>query len=133
MEPARRFEDLVVWQEAHALVLGIYRVTRQLPADEKFGLVTQVRRAAVSVPANIAEGFRRRGRAEKARFLNMAQASLDEVVYFLILMADLDYADTEQLRVASEKVGRLLGAYVRGVTSHAAATRSPLPAPRSHP
>jgi four helix bundle protein len=94
MEPARRFEDLVVWQEAHALVLGIYRVTRQLPADEKFGLVTQVRRAAVSVPANIVEGFRRRGRAEKARFLNMAQASLDEVVYFLILMADLDYADT---------------------------------------
>lgn len=129
MEPARRFEDLVVWQEAHALVLELYRLTLHLPADERFGLVAQVRRAAVSVPANIAEGFRRRSPAEKVRFLNMAQASLDEVAYFLILIADLDFADTAELRAAAEKVGRLLGAYVRGITSRARASRFPLPAP----
>lgn len=131
MDPARRFEDLVVWQEAHALVLELYRLTRQLPADERFGLVMQVRRAAVSVPANIAEGFRRRGPAEKARFLNIAQASLDEVAYYLILIADLNYADTEELRTVADKVGRLLGAYLRGVSSRTSVSRSPLPTPRS--
>jgi len=131
MDPARRFDDLVVWQEAHALVLNLYRMTRQLPADERFGLVSQVRRAAVSVPANIAEGFRRRGAAEKVRFLNIAQASLDEVTYYLILIADLDYADTANLRAVADKVGRLLGAYVRGVTMRTNTPRSSLPAPCS--
>lgn len=132
MEPARRFEDLVVWQEAHALVLSLYRLTRQLPADERFGLVSQIRRAGVSVPANIAEGFRRRGSQEKVRFLNIAQASLDEVTYFPILITDLDLADTVQEREMAEKVGRLLGAYLRGVVNRAA-TDSPLPTPRSPP
>jgi four helix bundle protein len=92
LAPARNFQDLLVWQKAHALVLGIYRATAGFPKYETFGLSSQMQRAAVSVPANIAEGFKRRGRADKARFMNIAQASLEECRYFLILAQDLGYA-----------------------------------------
>src|SRR5689334_1624558 len=79
----------------------------------KFGLSLQMRRAAVSVPANIAEGFRRRGKPEKARFLNIAEGSLDEVRYFLILARDLQYADTRDLLTAADEVSRLLNRYAK--------------------
>jgi hypothetical protein len=69
-EPAKTFEDLIVWQKAHALVLDVYRITRSFPREEVYGLTSQLRRAATSVPANIAEGFKKRGRADKARILN---------------------------------------------------------------
>lgn len=74
-----------------------------------------MRRAAVSVPANIAEGFRRRGKPEKARFLNIAEASLDEVRYFLILARDLKYADTQDLLAAADEVSRVLGGYAKAI------------------
>jgi len=74
-----------------------------------------MRRAAVSVPANIAEGFRRRGKPEKARFLNIAEASLDEVRYFLILAQDLKYADTQSLLTAADEVSRLLNRYAKAI------------------
>jgi len=70
--PARNFQDLVVWQKAHALTLNVYGLTRMFPGDEKFGLTSQLRRSMVSVPANIAEGFKKRGTKDKARFLNIA-------------------------------------------------------------
>ena len=70
--PAKSFRDLVVWQKAHHLVLAVYAFTAAFPKHEVYGLSAQLRRAAVSIPANIAEGFRRRGRADKARFMNMA-------------------------------------------------------------
>ena len=89
------FEQLDVWQAAHALVLEIYRFTRKLPRDERFGLVDQMRRAAVSVPANIAEGFKRRSAKDKARFYNISQASLEELRYYLILCQDLGYRQLE--------------------------------------
>ena len=73
-EPAKTFEDLIVWQKAHSLVLDVYRMTRQFPREETYGLTSQLRRAAVSVPANIAEGFKKRGRADKARLMNVAEA-----------------------------------------------------------
>ncbi|MDQ3331145.1 MAG: four helix bundle protein, partial [Planctomycetota bacterium] len=88
-EPARRFEDLIVWQKAHALVLTIYRTTESFPRTETYGLTSQLRRSAVSIPANIAEGFRKRGRSDKARFLNISQGSLEETRYYLILARDL--------------------------------------------
>jgi four helix bundle protein len=108
--PARSFQDLLVWQKAHTLVLAIYQLTAAFPKPETYGLSLQMRRAAVSIPANIAEGFRRRSKPEKARFLNMAEGSLEETRYFLILARDLGYADTAQLTAALEEVSRLLGA-----------------------
>lgn len=80
--PARSFQDLIVWRKAHELTLAVYHLTSTFPKHGTFGLSLQMRRAAVSVPANIAEGFRRRGKADKARFLNIAEGSLDEVRYF---------------------------------------------------
>ena len=72
-KPARTFQDLLVWQKAHAFVLAAYKLTATFPKSETYGLASQMRRAAVSIPANIAEGFRRRSKADKARFLNMAE------------------------------------------------------------
>src|SRR5207249_3872205 len=93
---ARTFQDLLVWRKAHELVLAVYSITAAFPKEETYGLALQMRRAAVSVPANIAEGFRRRGKADKARYMNMAEASL-ESRYYLILTKDLGYGDTSHL------------------------------------
>jgi four helix bundle protein len=82
-EPAKTFQDLSVWQKAHEFVLNIYKITKQFPSHKIYGLASQLRRAAVSVPANIAEGFRKRGKADKARMMNVAQGSLEEVRYYL--------------------------------------------------
>lgn len=109
--PARDFRDLVVWQKSHLLVLEIYELSRDFPAPEIYGLTSQLRRAAVSIPANIAEGFRKRGRADKARFFNVAEGSLEEVHYYLILATDLGYADCTPLMNDVHSVSRLLRAY----------------------
>jgi four helix bundle protein len=96
-KPARTFQDLLVWQKAHQFVLGVYALTAGFPRQETYGLSLQMRRASVSIPANIAEGFRRRSKAEKARFMNIAEGSVEECRYFLILVKDLGYGDTERL------------------------------------
>jgi four helix bundle protein len=108
---ARSFRDLVVWQKAHAWVLRLYVLTAAFPKHETYGLVAQMRRAAISVPANIAEGFRRRGRADKARFLNIAEGSLEESRYYLILAQDLGYGETYEMMAHLEEVSRLLSRY----------------------
>jgi len=115
MEKARTFEDLIVWRKAHALVLALYRETSRFPKSETYGLTSQMRRAAVSVPANIAEGFKKRGRSDKARFMNIAQGSLEETRYYLILGRDLGYLDDDVLRAQLEEVSRLLEAYARAL------------------
>jgi len=79
-ERARSFRDLLVWQKAHRFVLDVYKYTAQFPKAELYGLTSQFRRSAVSVPANIAEGFGKRGKSDKARSLNIARGSLDEVL-----------------------------------------------------
>jgi four helix bundle protein len=118
-EPAKRFEQLIVWQKAHQLVLRVYKLTIAFPKHETYGLMSQMRRAAVSVPANIAEGFKKRGRPDKARVLNIAQGSLEEVRYYFILSKDLGYlAPTTDLEDV-EEVARLLGAYTSAVSSPA--------------
>jgi len=91
--PARSFRDLLVWRQAHEFVLAVYAFTAGFPRQETYGLALQMRRAAVSIPANIAEGFRRRGKADKARFMNLAEGSLEESRYYLILAQDLGYGD----------------------------------------
>ena len=80
-DPTKSFRDLIVWQKAHELVLGVNELTKQFPKSEMFGLTAQLRSAAVSVPANIAEGYKRRSRADKIRILNIAQGSLEESRY----------------------------------------------------
>lgn len=96
-QPARNFQDLIVWQKAHQLVLSIYRISKGFPREEIYGLTSQFRRAAISVPANIAEGFKKKGRLDKVRFMNVAQGSLEECRYYLILSSDLEYGDTKKL------------------------------------
>ncbi len=104
-----RFEQLEVWRTAHSLALNVYRTTNGLPKEEKFGLTSQMRRAAVSVPANIAEGFKRRGRADKAHFYNIAQGSLEELRYYFILCRDLEYdLGNVDMVGQADKVSRML-------------------------
>ncbi|HEY0876148.1 MAG TPA: four helix bundle protein [Vicinamibacterales bacterium] len=117
MKPAEKFQDLIVWQKAHALVLSIYRLTASFPKHEMFGLTSQMRRAAVSVPANIAEGFKRKGRPDKARILNIAEASLEELRYYLILSKDLGYLTRDDDSSKAEEIARMLAAYSRTVLS----------------
>lgn len=91
MGKVQNFQGLEVWQRAHQLVLKVYQVTKGFPDDEKYGLVSQMRRAGVSIPANIAEGFKRRGQSDKIRFYNISEASLEELKYYFILSQDLGY------------------------------------------
>ena len=112
---ARSFRDLVVWQKAHEFVLAVYRFTASFPDREKFGLSHQMRRAAVSVPANIAEGFGKRSQPEKTRFWNIAEGSLEECRYYLILAHDLGYGETDSLMETLEETSRLLNAYARAI------------------
>ena len=115
--PARTFQDLLVWQKAHRFVLGVYALTATFPKHETYSLSLQMRRAAVSIPANIAEGFRRRGEPDKARFMNIAEGSVEECRYYLILAKDLGYAATQKLSAAFGEVSRLLSAYASAILS----------------
>ena len=113
--PARSFRDLLVWRKADEFVLAVYGFAAGFPRQETYGLALQMRRAAVSVPANIAEGFRRRGKVDKARFMNLAEGSLEECRYYLILAQDLGYGDAAKLATAAEDVSRLLNAYAAAI------------------
>jgi four helix bundle protein len=112
---AKTFQDLVVWQKAHQLVLAIYEFTAHFPKSETYGLALQMRKAAVSIPANIAEGFRRRGKADKVRFLNTSESSLEESRYYLILSEDLGYGKTGEILNSLEEVSRLLHSYSKAI------------------
>ncbi len=114
-EPARSFQDLLVWQKAHKFVLGVYRLSESFPKPEIYGLTSQLRRAAVSIPANIAEGFRKKGIPDKSGFMNIAQGSLEECRYYLILAQDLECGHTNLLANDLEEVSRLLNAYHRSL------------------
>jgi four helix bundle protein len=109
--PAKKFQDLVVWQKAHKFVLKLYKLTKRLPKEELYGLTSQVRRSAVSIPANIAEGFRNKSNMDKARYLNISQGSLEETRYYLILIEDLGYSNTHKLMELLEEVSRILMGY----------------------
>jgi len=119
-ESAKSFRDLIVWRKAHQFTPTVYEMRGQFPKHETYGLSQQMRRAAVSVPANIAEGFRKRGRPDKARFLNTAEGSLEESRYYLILAQDLGYAATEGPMSLLEEVSKLLNGYCRAILASAA-------------
>jgi four helix bundle protein len=112
---SKSFEDLLVWQKAHRFVLDVYQITGTFPKSEVYGLTKQLRRAATSVAANIAEGFRRQGKADKMRFMNIAQGSLAEAGYYLILSRDLGYADISGISPLKEEVDKLLEAYSKAI------------------
>ena len=112
------FDKLLVWQRAHSLVLKIYEVTNNFPKEEIWGLTSQIRRAAVSVPSNIVEGKARGSRKDFKRFLLVARGSLEEVKYQSLLAKELKYMNDEQyeeITVMIEDVGRLLGGMIRKV------------------
>ena len=111
---SQSFEQLIVWQKAHSYVLAIYKITKQYPKEELFCLVNQMRRAAASITANIAEGYAKISSKDKLRFYNISQGSLEETRNFIILSKDLGYItlqDKEQLGIQAAEISRLLNAY----------------------
>jgi four helix bundle protein len=109
---AKNFQDLIVWQKAHQFVLSVYNYSDYFPQKEVYGLTSQFRRAAISIPANIAEGFKKKSKIDKARLMNIAQGSLEECRYYLILAKDLGYGDNPELMPMLEEVSKMLGKYI---------------------
>jgi four helix bundle protein len=112
---AKTFEDLIVWRKAHEFVLEVYRLSMEFPKSEVYGLASQFRRAAVSIAANIAEGFRKRSRAEKIHFFNIAQGSIEESRYYLVLTRDLKYGDVSRLMPLIEEISKLMERYIQSI------------------
>jgi len=114
MGKTQSFQELDVWKSAHKFVLSVYKYTENFPKTELYGLVSQFRRAAVSIPANIAEGYAKFGLKDKVRFYNIAQGSLEECRYYLILSKDLGYGDPIDLIDTLDEVCRMLNGYIKG-------------------
>jgi four helix bundle protein len=120
----QRFTELKVWQRSHKLALEAYRVTATFPSAERFGLISQLRRAAASIPTNIAEGSKRESNQEYARFLNIAEGSLAETEYLLMLSRDLGFLardTTDGLLKEITEIARMLNALKKKVAEFAAA------------
>jgi four helix bundle protein len=114
-QPAKVFQDLIVWQKAHQFVLSVYKLSDNFPNKEIYGLISQIRRAAISIAANIVEGFKKKTKPDKVKYMNIAQGSLEECRYYLILANDLGYADTSILMSQLEEVSKLLDAYSKSI------------------
>jgi four helix bundle protein len=115
MEKTTDFTELIVWQKAHQFVLETYSLTSRFPKEERYGITSQIRKASISIAANIAEGYRKRGLRDKVRFLNIAQGSLSECKYYLILIRDLHYGSVEKIVMHLDEVSRLLNSYRRAI------------------
>ena len=112
------FRELKVWQKGYRLVLDIYKLTKKFPQDEKFGLTQQMRRAAVSIIANISEGNKRKTTNDFRHFLNISEGSLEELKCYLILSKDLTYIDTscfDPLFAQSEELGAMLRGFIKSL------------------
>ena len=112
------FQDLVVWQKSHQLTLALYQASKKFPKEEKTGLTVQMRSAIAAVPANIAEGFKRRNPKDKSRLYNSSQSSLEQARYYLLLARDLGYLKNfDALWNLSEEVARMLSRLAQSVRS----------------
>lgn len=114
------FKEIKAWQYAHTFVLQVYYITKRFPEYEKFGLCSQFQRAAVSIPANIAEGYKKLSKADKLRYMNIAQGSLEESRYYIILSKDLGYIDNSmyvELESLVEKTSWFLNAYCKSIVN----------------
>lgn len=121
----RSFEDLVAWQKAHEFVVCVYRATATFHQNESFGLTSQFRRAAVSIAANIAEGYKKISKADKLRFFNISQGSIEECRYYIRLAFDLNYINEEvrqELQISLYNCSKLLNSYCQGVINNNATT-----------
>jgi len=115
MSQIRTFKDLIVWQKSHQLALHVYEITKGFPSEEKFGLISQMRRAVVSLVCNIVEGFRRKTVKDSLHFYNIAQGSLEELKYQLILSVSLKFIDQEKYNTISqeaEEVSKILQGWI---------------------
>jgi len=115
---SKSFEDLIVWQKAHEFALLTYEVSQAFPKEERYGLTSQFRRAAVSVAANIAEGFKKKGEKDKIRFYNISQGSLEECKYYLILSRDLNYSTDDKMKGLSDEISKLLTSYIKSIQNN---------------
>ena len=128
MTIVKSYQDLLVWQKARILVSDVYILTQTFPQDERFGLTSQLRRAIISVPSNIAEGSSKRSTKEFLRFLNIAYGSLAEVETQLFLAQDLGYlleAQTNPLLEKSSQIGRMLNALMNKLEHKITELRTP--------
>ncbi|MCK4530453.1 MAG: four helix bundle protein [Candidatus Marinimicrobia bacterium] len=111
----KTYEDLIVWQKSHVLVLEVYKLSKYFPKEELFSLTNQLRKAAISIPANIAEGYGRISQKEKIRFLNISQGSLNETKYFLRLAHELNYANTLSAQTHCIEISKMLFACIKSI------------------
>jgi len=117
------FESIIAWQKAHSFVLLVYNVTAKFPQEERFGLTSQFRRAAISIEANIAEGYKKLGRADKLKFFNISQGSLEECRDYILLSRDLKFIgadDFDILHSSIEEASKFLNSYCRAIVQNAA-------------
>lgn len=118
LRKTKSFEELLVWQKAHAFVLNVYRLSSNFPKSEQFGLTSQFRRACISIPANIAEGYKKKGKLDKLRFFNIAQGSIEECRYYIILSKDLKYIrdiDAQEITKELIETSVLLNSYCNAI------------------
>lgn len=115
MEKTKSFEELIVWQKAHAFVLVTYKLTESFPKHEIYGLTSQFRRAAVSIAANIAEGYKKKDYKNKINFLNISESSLQECRYYIILSNDLKYIADKNLLLQLDEIAKLLISYAKSI------------------
>ena len=118
MDKIKSFTDLITWKEGHKLVLMIYKITKSFPKEEKFGLVSQLRRAAVSITSNIAEGFSRKSDKEKTQFYLMAKGSLTEIQNQILIAKDVAYIGKKEFNELADqtiKVNKLLSGLIKKV------------------
>ena len=116
-----RFENVIAWQKAHSFVLLVYRVTQHFPEEEKFGLTSQFRRAAVSIEANLAEGYKKLSKNDKLRFFNIAQGSLEECRDYHLLSRDLELlrpGEFEEIHQSIEETSKFINAYCKGIINN---------------
>ena len=114
------FKNIIAWQKAHAFTLYVYQVTRNFPVAEKYNIVSQFQRVAVSISANIAEGYKKMGKNDKLRFLNIAQGSLSECENYILLSYDLKFLtdmEFEHLKELAQETEKVLNAYCAGILS----------------
>ena len=115
------FENIIAWQKAHQFVLTVYRITKSFPIEEVYGLTSQFRRAAVSIEANIAEGYKKLSKADKLRFMNISQGSIEECRDYILLSRDLQYIsdnDFTELHNMLEETSKMLYLYCNGIINN---------------